>query len=67
LLLECGGRVPIAVTTLIKMLVVIEKPWCSVAVEQCLVRQVDSAWRRLMFIAMRKIEPERQAGVELRL
>jgi hypothetical protein len=43
LLLGCGGRVPIAVTTLIKMLVVIEKPWCSVAVEQCLVRQVNGA------------------------
>jgi len=59
--------VPIAVTTLIKMLVVIEKPWCSVAVEQCLVSQVDGAWRGLVFIAMRKMEPERQAGVELQL
>jgi hypothetical protein len=43
LLLGCGGRVPVAVTTLIKMLVVIEKPWCSVAVKQCLGRSVDGA------------------------
>jgi len=61
--------VPIAVTTLIKMLVVIEKPWCSVAVEQCLGQEGKHARAKqaAIVITMTKIELVGQTGVELRL